>query len=93
MLLPGGGQQCQGMGGQWDLDSLLQELVLALVGYTGDIFVDSSTDNPRCPARCCVPTHTTLYSVCVQQLCPVRSNTCRSVFLRLPAFVLQQRRD
>jgi hypothetical protein len=32
---------------QWDLDNLLQELMLALVGYTGDIFVDNSNHDPR----------------------------------------------
>lgn len=32
---------------QWDLDSLLQELMLALVGYTGDIFVENSNADPR----------------------------------------------
>lgn len=65
MLLPGGGQ-CQGVGGQWDLDSLLQELMLALVGYTADIFVDSSTDNPRCMrvAVSAMPTHQPVLCVC-----------------------------
>lgn len=32
---------------KWDLDSLIQELMMALVGYTGDIFVDSSDQDPR----------------------------------------------
>jgi hypothetical protein len=32
---------------QWSLDNLLQELMLALVGYTGDIFVDNSNHDPR----------------------------------------------
>jgi hypothetical protein len=32
---------------KWDLDSLIQELMMALVGYTGDIFVDSSKQDPR----------------------------------------------
>lgn len=34
---------------QWGLDDLLQELLMALVGYTGDIFVDNSNDDPRYP--------------------------------------------
>ncbi len=36
------------LGIEWSLDDLLQELIVALVGYTGDIFVDSSEgSDPR----------------------------------------------
>lgn len=32
----------------WCLDDLIQELMMALVGYTGDIFVDNSSNvDPR----------------------------------------------
>jgi hypothetical protein len=29
---------------EFSIDCLLQELLLALVGYTGDVFVDTSSD-------------------------------------------------
>lgn len=41
-------------GVQFDLQSLLQDLLLALVGVTGDIFVDSSAQDPRCVAWYCL---------------------------------------
>jgi hypothetical protein len=31
----------------WDLESLIQEIMMALVGYTGDVFVDSNNKDPR----------------------------------------------
>lgn len=41
-------------GVQFDLQSLLQDLLLALVGVTGDIFVDSSAQDPRCRLCACL---------------------------------------
>lgn len=41
--MAGASTDCAVPQGGWTMQCLLQELLMALVGYTGDVFVDIST--------------------------------------------------